>query len=206
MERLACLAIGYLAGNFLTAEIVARWRTGRSAGELGSGNPGMANITGQLGIKWGALVLLGDVAKTALACLVCRYGLFPQLGPLAALYAGTGAMLGHDLPVWKHFHGGKGVAATCAALVLTDPLWGSLCCLFGLAVVLVSGYLPLGAVTIPAAFIPVAFLRGGPEAGLLASFLTGMMVYCHIHGLKRVWQGRERRAELVRRRRGAGPS
>ena len=80
MERLVCLLLGYCFGLFLTAELVARFRTGRGAAELGSGNPGMANIVGSLGAAWGALVLLGDVGKTAAACLLARFVLFPELG------------------------------------------------------------------------------------------------------------------------------
>ena len=44
-----CLLAGYLLGGFLTAEAVARCLTGKSARALGTGNPGMANITAQLG-------------------------------------------------------------------------------------------------------------------------------------------------------------
>ena len=40
--RILCLLVGYLLGSFLTAECIARRLTGRSARDLGSGNPGMA--------------------------------------------------------------------------------------------------------------------------------------------------------------------
>jgi glycerol-3-phosphate acyltransferase PlsY len=73
MERLICLAAGYVCGCLLTAEVVARWKTGRGARTLGSGNPGMANIAGALGKGAGALVLAGDLLKTAwpAPCAVC---------------------------------------------------------------------------------------------------------------------------------------
>lgn len=108
MERLICLAAGYVCGCLLTAEAVARWKTGRGARTLGSGNPGMANIAGALGKGAGALVLAGDLLKTALACALCRLLLAPDLGRLAVLYAGLGAALGHNFPFWSGFHGGKG--------------------------------------------------------------------------------------------------
>ena len=38
--RILCLLVGYLLGSFLTAECIARRLTGRSARDLGSGNPG----------------------------------------------------------------------------------------------------------------------------------------------------------------------
>lgn len=44
MFRIWSLLIGYLCGNFLTAEVVSRRISGKSSFERGSGNPGMANI------------------------------------------------------------------------------------------------------------------------------------------------------------------
>ena len=171
LQRLLCLLVGYLCGCFLTAELVARARTGKSAAALGTGNPGMANLAHELGKGWGAVVLAGDIAKTALAFGLCR-ALFPALGGLSGLWAGLGAVLGHNFPLWRGFRGGKGVAVTCAALILFSPLWGTAACLAGLAVTLLSGWLPLGAVVIPALFVPPAFLCCGREAGLLALILA----------------------------------
>ena len=48
LHRLLCLLVGYLCGGFLTAELVARARTGKSAAALGTGNPGMANLAHEL--------------------------------------------------------------------------------------------------------------------------------------------------------------
>ena len=90
LQRLLCLLLGYLCGCFLTAELVARARTGKSAAALGTGNPGMANLAHELGKGWGAVVLAGDIAKTALAFGLCR-ALFPALGGLSGLWAGLGA-------------------------------------------------------------------------------------------------------------------
>ena len=73
-----CLAAGYLFGCFLTAEVVARCTAGESAREIGSGNPGMANIMTHLGKRAGLLVLAGDVLKTAAACWFC-WQLAPEL-------------------------------------------------------------------------------------------------------------------------------
>ena len=192
LQRLLCLLVGYLCGCFLTAELVARARTGKSAAALGTGNPGMANLAHELGKGWGAVVLAGDIAKTALAFGLCR-ALFPALGGLSGLWAGLGAVLGHNFPFWRGFRGGKGVAVTCAALILFSPLWGTAACLSGLAVTLLSGWLPLGAVVIPALFVPPAFLCRGREAGLLALILALIMLSRHIRGLGRILRGEEER-------------
>ena len=165
LQRLLCLLLGYLCGCFLTAELVARARTGKSAAALGTGNPGMANLAHELGKGWGAVVLAGDIAKTALAFGLCR-ALFPALGGLSGLWAGLGAVLGHNFPFWRGFRGGKGVAVTCAALILFSPLWGTAACLAGLAVTLLSGWLPLGAGVIPVCPPGLSLPRpGGRAAG-----------------------------------------
>ena len=192
MERGLCLLIGYLCGCYLTAETVARRYTGQSAAQLGSGNPGMTNIAGAVGKTKGAVVLLGDIAKTILAWILCRT-LFPSLGALSALWAGFGAVLGHNFPFWKKFKGGKGVTVTCACLILYAPGWGTLACLAGLAVTLLTGYLPVGAVLIPALFVPAAFVLAGAEAGVLAVLLALVMLSRHRRGLGRVLRGEEPR-------------
>jgi|GEM_PF-4479099 len=69
--RLACILLGYLFGSFLTAEVVARVVSGKSARQLGTGNPGMANIMAQLGKGAGLLTLAGDTLKTVAACERC---------------------------------------------------------------------------------------------------------------------------------------
>ena len=56
----------YLLGTFPTAILVGR-REGRDPTQEGSGNPGASNTFRTMGRRAGAIVLLGDVAKGALA-------------------------------------------------------------------------------------------------------------------------------------------
>lgn len=193
MERVLCLLIGYGCGCFLTAELVAHCHTGKSAAELGSGNPGMANIAATLGARSGMLVLLGDVLKTALACGLCRFVLFPVLGQMAVLYAGLGVVLGHNFPFWKHFRGGKGVAVTCATLILFSPLGGTVSCLVGLLAVVLTGYLPVGAIVIPVVAMGPVFRFYGIEDGILVTALALLMLSRHLDGLIRAAHGQEKR-------------
>lgn len=44
MGRFVSLLLGYVFGNFLTAEVVSRRISGKSVFDIGTGNPGMANI------------------------------------------------------------------------------------------------------------------------------------------------------------------
>ena len=161
-----CTVIGYLCGCFLTAELAARLAEGKSASEIGSGNPGMANIMANLGKKAGFFVLAGDVGKTLIAFGVSWLLAGGLLGRETFLWAGLGVVLGHNFPFWKKFRGGKGVAVTCTWLIFFMPVWGTVSCIAGGAVVLATGYLPLGAVLIPLLGTCFAFFSQGIMAGI----------------------------------------
>ncbi len=199
MGRLISLLIGYAFGNFLTAELVSRKVSGNSVFNIGTGNPGMANIVNQYGVKYGAVVLAGDLLKTFVPCLVCRVALFPNLGATAAAFAGVGAILGHNFPIWHRFRGGKGVTCTCAALVSISFGYGLLACMIGLIGVLISHYLPIGAILIPAAFLIPAFCLYGHEVGVLAIFMALLMLQRHMPGLRNIPTGTEPKKDLLKK-------
>lgn len=188
-----CTVIGYLCGCFLTAELAARLAEGKSASEIGSGNPGMANIMANLGKKAGFFVLAGDVGKTLIAFGVSWLLAGGLLGRETFLWTGLGVVLGHNFPFWKKFRGGKGVAVTCTWLIFFMPVWGTVSCIAGGAVVLATGYLPLGAVLIPLLGTCFAFFSQGIMAGIffLLSFL--LMLSRHYRGLLRIVRGTEER-------------
>lgn len=193
--RIACAGVGYLFGSFLTAELVARLAAGKAPEQIGTGNPGMANIMANVGKGAGFAVLAGDLAKTFLACGLCVLLAGSRIGTDAAtLYGGVGAICGHNFPLWKRGRGGKGVTVTCAWLTLYLWPWGLGCCILGGAAVLLSGYLPIGAVLIPAAAVPAAFLFRGVEGGILVSLAALVMVTRHIRGLRRIREGTEKKS------------
>ena len=122
MDVVAALVVAYLLGSFPTAVIVARLAT-RGAVDIrqaGSGNPGALNTLGVLGAKWGAVVLIVDVGKAVVACVIARI----VAGPTAAEFAGSAAVIGHCFPVWTKFRGGgKGVASCGGQCLATFPVY-----------------------------------------------------------------------------------
>lgn len=188
--RLVGLVLGYLCGCFLTADFVARRESGKWAREQGSGNPGMANVGKLFGVRAAACVLAGDIAKVLLAAIACQL-LFPQAGRIVVLWAGLGATLGHNFPFWTGFRGGKGVATTCAAFIWFDPVWGTVACLAGLAVVLATRQLCFGALAIVVAFAPMALFAHGTEAFALACAFALLMFAAHGPAARRALRGEE---------------
>lgn len=197
MQRILCLLLGYCFGLILTAEIVTRYVAGVKPQDIGSKNPGMANVMRELGFKPGIIVLAGDCAKTAAALFLC-HTLFPSLNALSMFYTMVGVVLGHNFPIWKHFQGGKGVAVTCISILIISPFWGLAANIAGFLCVLITGYLPLGAVLIPLAFTPFAFFHFGPEAGVLTGICTAIMFLRHRKGLVGILHGKEKKIHLLK--------
>src|SRR3954453_19081911 len=118
-----CVPLAWLLGTFPSAQLGARAH-GRDIVKEGSGNPGASNVSRLLGWKAGAVVLLADFAKGAIAA----GGGMVIGGRAGACVLGVAAVIGHTLPLYRK--GGKGVATAGGALVVLYPL-----IVLGLAVV-----------------------------------------------------------------------
>lgn len=195
MKRaLICLAVGYGCGCVLFAAIAGRCR-GVSIFEAGSGNPGMANAMRCFGFSTGMAVLAGDILKTVAACLLTAL-LFGRSAAVAGLTA-LGAVLGHNFPFWHRFKGGKGVAVTCSGVVLMLPGWGFAALIAGAAAVILTRYLCVGAVVIPAVFIVPAALTAGPAAGWIAATMTALAVVSNWKSLVKMRKGTEPEVDVI---------
>lgn len=190
--RAVCMLIGYLFGCILTAEIVSKHYTGKSTSEIGTGNPGMANVMGNIGKVPGAIVLVGDILKTGLPMIICNLLFAKEIGSVCMQYAGLGVLLGHNFPFWKKFKGGKGVTVTCTWLIVGYLGWGIVCDLVGAAVVFITGWLPLAAVVISILAIPMSLFVGGVEDCVILTIACVIMFTRHWHGLQRIRKGEEK--------------
>ena len=94
--RLACILLGYLFGSFLTAEVVARVVSGKSARQLGTGNPGMA-VGGSGDVLAGILTSLLGQGLAPLEAAACAAWLHGAAGDLCARELGQYGMLPSDL-------------------------------------------------------------------------------------------------------------
>ena len=195
--RIVCLLIGYCCGCVLIADLVARARTGKPAREFGTKNPGTVNVTEQLGAVAGGITLFGDCMKVVIAYVLCRFFVAPDLGQLCALWAGLGATLGHDFPFWTRFHGGIGVATTCATIILFSPTWGWLALVTGFIVAAVSQQLSVAAITLTVVFVPIAGMLNGWEAALLALAFVVLMISKNTHEIYGVYKGTQPKTDVI---------
>src|SRR3954466_11001828 len=97
--------LGYLLGSIPFGLLLTRAAGLGDIRKVGSGNIGATNVlrTGRKGLA--AATLLLDALKGVVAVLIAD-----QVGQIAAVGAGAGAVLGHMFPVWLGFKGGKGMA------------------------------------------------------------------------------------------------
>ena len=196
LARSICLLVGYLCGCVLTAAIVARRTAGQSIFELGDGNPGMANVGHELGSRAALACLVGDILKTLLPVLLMSR-VFSQLGwAVVTGWTGLGATLGHIVPFWHGFRGGKGVTTISSTIILMNPLWGILAGVVGVATIILSGYLSVAAVVAMAFYTVVTWLLLPADCALIALAFTAMQVVTHWSKLQGIRTGTTHRASL----------
>lgn len=122
MGYVVAAALGYLLGSIPVALMVAR-RHGVDLRRTGDGNPGAWNALEQLGARRAAPVFAGDAGK-AFAAGLAGHALAGWLGAWAGV---AGAMVGHALPLFAGFRGGKAVMAFVGGGFALSPLAAGLC-------------------------------------------------------------------------------
>jgi len=109
--------VGYCIGSVSSAVLVGRAAGGIDVRKYGSGTAGGANVGRVLGVKYGMLVACCDVAKGMAAAVVGR----AIGGAPGQMASGAAAVIGHILPIWFGFAGGKAIATFFGSCVLTAP-------------------------------------------------------------------------------------
>lgn len=179
MERIICLATGYVFGLFQTSYIYGRLKH-VDIREYGSGNAGTTNAMRVLGKKAGIITYLGDCFKAIFACtliwLIYRHSFASDYVFLLRIYGGLGVVLGHNFPFYMGFKGGKGIAASSGVILGLGDYKIILICIFLFAsVTVISKYVSLGSLVFMG-FLPFEFILFN-EIGIL-----GFMGRRHVTG------------------------
>ena len=118
LYTVVALVAAYLVGSLSFAVITSRLMGLADPRSYGSGNPGATNVL-RSGSKPAALTTLAlDALKGYLpVLLVLIYGPRWGLTETTAAFAGLAAFLGHLVPVFFRFKGGKGVATAAGVLM-----------------------------------------------------------------------------------------
>ena len=181
------VVVGYLVGTFPTAQLVGR-RRGFDPTATGSGNPGASNAARVGGMRAGAMVLLGDAGKGALAA-----GLgYAAGGRTLAWFAGAAAVAGHLWPVTRRFRGGKGVATAAGVALVCAPLAAVPLAVLFAVLVKAFGKAAIGSIAL-AVLLPIAVAALGQRAVEVAvAAVVGLVVVLrHRTNIARLIDGSE---------------
>lgn len=208
MERLICVAIGYVCGLFQTAYILGKVYH-VDIRKQGSGNLGSTNVLRTLGKRAGAINLLCDCLKCVAAILIAKavFGGRSDMLPLLSLYAAAGCVLGHNFPFYLNFKGGKGIAASVGMLIAFDWRIFLICAVVFFGLFFATHYVSLCSVcTYVTAFVcMIVFGQMGfygmdqahtIELYVLMAALTLLAVFRHRANIKRLLNGTENRIYL----------
>ncbi|MCQ4936229.1 glycerol-3-phosphate 1-O-acyltransferase PlsY [Anaerotignum propionicum] len=199
MFRLISLLIGYFIGCISMGFIVGKL-TKTDLRKKGSGNLGTTNALRVLGFRAGLATFLGDILKGVVAFFLCRL-IFPDDSLLAGIYAGAGAILGHDFPFYLKFKGGKGIASTIGiVLSLTfvfSPFLGAITIAIGILGVACSGFISMGSILFSISIPISAYFLGMPtEAVAIFTALAVLATWLHRANIKRLISGTENKFTL----------
>ena len=114
------LVVGYLLGSIPFARLFTM-RSGIDLFEVGTGNPGAANVFRKIDKRIGAAVFLADGLKGALPVFIANMMGAPQD---LWIIAGAAAVFGHWYPIFNRFKGGAGLATGAGVVLGLMPLAG----------------------------------------------------------------------------------
>jgi len=192
---LACTAIGYLLGSVPTGLIVGRVARGIDIRQYGSGKTGATNVLRTVGARWGAVALLGDLAKGAVPVVIARV-LSDE--PYVQTVAGLGAAFGHDWPLFAGFQGGRGVATSFGAALAMSPIPAAALLPVGIGLVAVTRIMSVMSVGMAPvlAVVFVALAAAGYHSwayAVYALIAAGLVIVLHRENIERLLAGTEPR-------------
>lgn len=192
----AFFLVAYLLGSVPSGYLIGRWVADIDVRTLGSKNIGATNVSRSLGLRWGLLILIIDMAKGALPVVVAL-SIWPggEAGSLliVALVA-LAAFFGHLYPIFLRFRGGKGVATAFGILLVLIPKAAVASFAIFLAVTFIWRYISLGSLTAVLTLPAWAAAMGYKPLYLgLSSVFALSVVIRHHSNIHSLLQGKERK-------------
>lgn len=206
--------IGYLLGSVNWAILITRWFVHKDIRSFGSGNAGATNVLRSQGALPAVLTTLGDLGKSMLATWLGGWLLMnlhmtsaafdgQTLCTIGRFIAGFCCIIGHVLPVFYRFRGGKGVLTTLGMFLIADWRVALLCLALFIFIVAISRLVSLGSVVAigygPLLLCLIHFavdkisLPMGIFTTVMTAAVAAVIAIKHKENIKRVAAGTERR-------------
>jgi len=188
--EIVAIVFGYLLGSIPFALLLTR-RQGIELRNVGSRNPGAANVLRSAGIGPAVAVMLLDAGKGTVAVAAAR---LMSDDVVVVTSAGLAAIVGHIYPVWCGFRGGKGVAASAGVFALLAPLATAIAVLVFVGTIAATRFISAGSIA-GALALPVAAAVGNQPNPVVAGALlaAAIVLVRHRDNVSRLVAGTERR-------------
>ncbi|WP_193073158.1 glycerol-3-phosphate 1-O-acyltransferase PlsY [Pseudomonas sp. FME51] len=183
------LCVAYLLGSVSFAVLLARLRHQPDPRSFGSKNPGASNML-RLGNRRLALgTLLGDMGKGALAVWLASQA---ELEPVQQAWVGLAAVIGHILPLYHRFQGGKGVATAAGVLLVLSWPAAAVAALAWLSAFAIRSTASLASLVACVVLLPWLAWHS-PELQIPVSLMVLVILLRHRLNIGRLLAGNENR-------------
>ena len=199
LPYLLAAVVAYFCGCFNGAIFASKVFFHDDVRTHGSGNAGLTNFYRTYGAKYALGVILFDMGKTVIACLLGGFLLknAMQDWTLGVLIGGLGCELGHMFPVFFGFKGGKGILSGGAIALMMD--WRIAVVVWGLFLVLVAltRMVSVGSLAAGVAFaIMTAVVYRSLPVTILGIVIGVLVVWGHRSNIGRILRGEENTLHL----------
>ena len=199
LASLVILLLGYFLGCLNGSVMVSHFIIKDDVRQHGSGNAGLTNFYRTYGAKYALGVILFDMGKTVIACLIGGAAFDYLAGDwmLGVLLGGLGCELGHMFPVFFGFKGGKGILSGGTIAIMIDwrialVVWGGF-----LILAVLTRYVSLGSCWAGASFPFITwFVYRSVPVTVLSVIIGGLILYMHRGNIHRLLTGTENKFTL----------
>jgi glycerol-3-phosphate acyltransferase PlsY len=194
-EYFANAAFGYLLGSIPFGLVVGYLWLHEDIRRRGSGKTGTTNVLRTAGKLPAALVLVGDLSKGLVPAIVGNV-VFDSAGAAAA--GAAAALVGHVLPVFAGFRGGRGVATAFGGVLGLTPLVALAFPIIAACILIPTRIVSLMSIVgtaLAGSIVVVVVLFGWEPAAyaVYAIIAVAIIEYMHIPNLRRLLSGTEPR-------------
>ncbi len=180
LVAIGLLIISYLIGSIPFGLILGKAICDKDLRKEGSKNIGSTNAIRVLGKKVGFLVFFLDVFKGMIIIFLVKIlnsaGVWTT--PIAEMWYGLTAILGHSFSIYLGYKGGKAVATSLGVVLSTTPLSAILCLIMFLIVLKSTGYVSLASTFATITVVLTAWILFAVGMPIVPnSFSTNFFVY-----------------------------
>jgi glycerol-3-phosphate acyltransferase PlsY len=176
MKRRTVLVAGYVAGSIPFANFASRRAAGVDLRDVGAGTVSGTSLYRVAGFTPLAVAGVLDVAKGAVGPLLAG-----RDRPILAAVAGGAAVTGHNWSPWLRGAGGRGIAPSLGALLVTAPA-GAAALLLGLIGGRLTRQTGLGSLLGLLALVPVLTRTNGRRGTAAGACIAVPMVAKRLAG------------------------